>query len=199
MKSSLQCKRTVFIDLDGVMVDWFGGVADLIGDDPNIFRDIYLNDPDPKNVVNNLIQHNNVWTKILAGGPEWWADLDPLPWAAELWATMKTMGKVCVCTSSGNSKKYPETAAASSAGKVLWMGKHLDDPNNFAICPRKALLAHPDAVLIDDFERNIRAFSKAGGYGILWANQYELLEASEIQWRVYIKNVCDLMRSHKTY
>jgi len=200
MKSSVYFKRSVFIDLDGVMVDWYGGAANLIGD-PNIFRDIYLTDPDARSKAVNLIQQHDVWPKINSEGPEWWANLNPLPWAEELWLTMKKMGKVCVCTSSGNLKKYASTASASSAGKCLWMSKHLpqEDRNHFAICPRKHLLAHPDAVLIDDFKRNTREFSAAGGFGLLWQNQYKLLEMSEIQRRLYIDSVCDEIREYKTY
>jgi 5'(3')-deoxyribonucleotidase len=197
MKSSTPCKRTVFIDLDGVMVDWYGGVADLIGDDPHIFKEIYLNDPEASKRVNELILLHDVWGKIESGGPEWWANLNPLPWAAELWLTMKKMGNVCVCTSSGDVDKYPATAAASSAGKCLWMGRHLPegDKNRFAICPRKQLLAHPNAVLIDDFKRNTKNFTRAGGYGLLWENQYRLMNMNEIQRRVYIEMACTAIRA----
>ena len=199
MKSSPHYKRTIFIDLDGVMVDWYGGIAKFIGK-PNVLREIYLTDPDSSKKVNDLIQHHDVWGKIASEGPEWWANLDPLPWAAELWANMKKMGDVCVCTSSGNLKKYPGTASSSSAGKVLWMARHLpyEDKNHFAICPRKALLAHPNAVLVDDFRRNTRNFAKAGGFGFLWENQYRLQGLSEIQIRLYIESVCEAIREHST-
>ena len=182
-------QKTVLLDYDGVLTDFYGGAEKLVGR-PGVFRDVYLHSDDPRQGANDLLK-DGIWDAVTEAGADWWENLEALPWAKTLWTKLNEISKVCICTSFGNLVTHPTFSANAAAGKVLWTKKHLDT-NRIAICPRKELLAHPNAILIDDCERNIKAFDRSGGIGKLWMNQYEL---EQLDWESYVQGVCDAVRN----
>jgi len=74
------------------------------------------------------------------------------------------VGRENVCIATGPTK-CPE----SLAGKLEWIHKHFPEwmHRQYAITPRKHLLARPDSLLIDDYCENTDRFEAHGGHAIL--------------------------------
>lgn len=162
--------RTIFLDIDGVLADFAGGVCNLYGID----RDLaYESWPEGTyDVCDALgIDTEEMWMRIDARGVRFWEQLQPYPWAHEVFATCHEHGRVVLLTS-------PSYHWTSAAGKVAWIQRHLG-PNfrDYLIGPPKHACAHDRAVLVDDSESNVRAFTQHGGQGITfpapWNNRNE--------------------------
>jgi 5'(3')-deoxyribonucleotidase len=81
---------------------------------------------------------------------------------------------VCIATSP---TKCPE----SLAGKLDWIHRVMPPwmHRQYAITPRKHLLARPDALLIDDVEANIERFEAGGGRGVLVPRPWNRLRGQD--------------------
>ena len=143
-------KPIVFVDMDGVLADFFGAWAKLAGHDH--YKDIQ--DPETK-------------LQLVRDHPTFWIDLKPLSGASKLLgAVKKYAGSYNICS------KPLEGDPNSEPQKRLWIKKHLSAfaPNEVFITANKAAHAlQPDGtpnILIDDFGKNIKAWEAAGGIGI---------------------------------
>ena len=143
-------KPIVFVDMDGVLADFFGAWAKLAGHDH--YKDIQ--DPETK-------------LQLVRDHPTFWIDLNPLSGASRLLgAVKKYAGSYNICSTplTGDPNSEPQ--------KRLWVRKHLHAfaPNEVFITHNKAAHAlQPDGtpnILIDDFGKNIKAWEAAGGIGI---------------------------------
>ena len=78
------------------------------------------------------------------------------------------------------------------AGKALWIQKNLPDIYNqgrFYLCRRnKYFLAHPEAVLVDDHEGNYNEWVKYGGKAILVPRPWNYLKYLEPYLVEYIRS-----------
>lgn len=82
----------------------------------------------------------------------------------------------------GDDEVYLLTSTTRSpeclAGKLTWIQNNLPTflHRQYLIGPPKHLCARPDALLIDDFDKNVNAFRKAGGQALLvprpWNSNY---------------------------
>jgi len=88
------------------------------------------------------------------------------------------------------SDRWRETTSQCLAGKYNWIIDHFPNEmhRNFSMCPVKHLCAAPDALLIDDSNKNVSEFKAAGGQTILmprpWNNLHYLGD-SMIMTHVY--------------
>jgi hypothetical protein len=84
------------------------------------------------------------------------------PWLLETCAEAVGRENICIATSP---TKCPE----SLAGKLEWIHDHFPQwmHRQYAITPRKHLLARPDSLLIDDYGENADRFTAHGGHPIL--------------------------------
>jgi hypothetical protein len=148
----------VFIDIDGVLADFHGGVRQL-------FPDLPTDDAWPAGEYSFAkvlgFSANVFWSRIDEGGPAWWAGLEPYPWAFDLVRAAAELGEITLATS-------PTLSEASHAGKLRWINKHFGAGfRGYAmIACGKQILARPDALLIDDRDGPIDAFAAAGGNAI---------------------------------
>ncbi len=145
--------RTIFVDLDGVLADFHSAVARLWGKDPARIRtsewaeigEWGLSVPKP-----------DLWDRVEAQGEEFWANLEPLPWAEELWdACQAACDSVVVLTSPG-------PFAASAAGKYAWVRQHLKTKDMLIGHP-KHVCAAPGRVLVDDRASYGPSWTREGG------------------------------------
>lgn len=152
--------KAVLLDMDGVLVDFHGGILKLFGRE-----DLITDYPAGQYWINEPlgISEEDLFARLEKEGPEWWASLDQLPWALALYESLThAVGpRVYFCTS-------PTQDPASCAGKLAWMQQFIGDPEfrNFFITPAKELLAGPDVVLIDDDPDNFKKFVRSGGKAI---------------------------------
>lgn len=95
----------------------------------------------------------SVWVKV----PE----SDFFPWLLDTCAQAVGRENVCIATSP---TKDPDCLA----GKLEWIHDHCPEwmHRQYAITPRKHLLARPDSLLIDDYSENIERFEAHGGHAI---------------------------------
>jgi 5'(3')-deoxyribonucleotidase len=180
---------TVFLDLDGVLTDFMGAACTLVGLEPSYLPHIYKEHDNPRDDSNEVFSNCGVWDAITEAGSDFWANLEPLPWADLLYQELTKVSKVCICTSFGNLVTHPVFSSDAAKGKVLWIEKHLQT-NRVAVCARKELLAHPGAILVDDRLRNCKDFAKNGGSFWLWQDQFNM----DDDYAAYVKLCCDYVK-----
>lgn len=145
----------ILLDMDGVLVDFTGGVADLFGHDIDDLQDWGLWDA-------LGITKDEFWRTINNQGHEWWANLKPYPWAHELWDFLHTIAPVTVCTTPCRGLECPQ-------GKLQWLYREFGYPNdNWLMGKQKHLLAGPGRLLIDDYDPNCSAFREFMGQAIVF-------------------------------
>jgi len=140
----------VYVDMDGVLADFFGAWAKLDGKD-------HYKDIDNKEAKLHLVKEH----------PNFWIELPILPNAGKLMGFIKkNFGHYNICSSplAGDLQCEPQ--------KRLWIKKHLTafPPDNIIITENKSAYAtqadgSPN-ILIDDWGKNIAAWNSAGGIGV---------------------------------
>ena len=159
-------KPIVYLDMDGVLADFFGGVELLYGVEH--WKQL-TNDKtkDLKQEVINRIQ-----------GTDFFAVLPKFPTADALIDMVKefTGGKFSINTSPlrgdhENSAKY----------KKLWISNNIQKPDDIVVTGRKESYATDKAsgtpnILIDDRPVNIQRWQGAGGFGILYQANRDSLD-----------------------
>jgi 5'(3')-deoxyribonucleotidase len=142
-------KPRVYLDMDGVLADFFGEWSKLAGVEH--YKDI-------DNAEEKL--------QLVRDHPTFWIDLPMLPHARDLVKTVvEKYGEYRVCSTPLNGDER------SKPGKIAWLNKHFADmpPAEIVLTHNKAEHAQHDGVasiLVDDFGSNINKWRAAGGIGI---------------------------------
>jgi len=163
-------KPIVYLDMDGVLADFFGGVEFLYG----VEHWKQLTNDKTKDLKKEVI------SKIT--GTDFFAVLPKFPTADGLIDMVKkfTGGNFSINTSPlrgdhENSAKY----------KKLWIANNIETPDSIVVTGRKETYARDKAsgtpnILIDDRPINIQKWQAAGGYGILYqANRDQLTKVQK--------------------
>jgi len=156
-------KPEVYVDMDGVIADFFTEYAKLAGIESGNYRDIPPAKTDP--TLNKMV------------GTDFFARLPKIPSADQLIAmVVKLYGHYHICSSPlrgdfENSEKW----------KRVWIEKHLKpQPKDIIITPNKAKYAKQadgtPNILIDDRGSNISAWEQAGGIGIKYQADEDSLQ-----------------------
>lgn len=149
----------ILLDMDGVVADFVTAALALHGQ-PDALAAWPPGEWDMAKVLG--ISTSAFWKPIDQMGADYWAGLEPYPWAAELIALIQESAPYAILSSPGLGAEAP-------TGKIHWLRKHVK-PNfaNYLFGHQKWLCARPDQVLIDDRDKNIDQFVAAGGHGILF-------------------------------
>ena len=144
----------ILLDMDGVIADFHGAVCRLYNYDittwPRGEYDI------PKVLDLNIYD----FYEKLESTPNFWINLEPLPWMRELYDSCREVGTVTITTS-------PTSDPDCLAQKVKWLRHHFHRHfTNFMIGKAKHLMANHSNILIDDSFRNIEEFRHHGGRAI---------------------------------
>ena len=163
-------KPIVYIDMDGVLADFFGGVEKLYG----VQHWKELSSDKTKDLKQEVINRIT--------GTDFFATLPKFDSSGELISRVKdfTGGNFSINTSplrgdNENSAKY----------KKLWIQNNIEQPDEIVITGRKESYAKDKAsgtpnILIDDRPVNIQRWQGAGGYGILYqANRDSLTKVKQ--------------------
>ena len=101
------------------------------------------------------------WDQIDKGGLKYWSEM---PWMSDgktLWSYLKNKN---VKILSAPAKTIPE----SSRGKHIWVKKNLGSTDLILrSADKKQEFAKKNAILIDDYDKNISQWKSSGGIGIL--------------------------------
>jgi len=151
-------KPIVYLDMDGVLADFFGGVEKMYG----VEHWKQLTNDKTKDLKKEVIDRIT--------GSDFFATLPKFPTADTLIDMVKefTGGKFSINTSPlrgdhENSAKY----------KKLWISNNIAQPDDIIVTGRKESYAQDKGtgtpnILIDDRPINIQRWQGAGGYGILY-------------------------------
>ena len=163
-------KPIVYLDMDGVLADFFGGVENLYG----VSHWKELTSDKTKDLKKEVIDRIT--------GTDFFATLPKFPTADSLIDMVKTFtgGKFSINTSPlrgdhENSGKY----------KRVWISNNIEQPDEIIVTGRKESYAKDKAsgtpnILIDDRPINIQKWQAAGGYGILYqANKDSLTKVKK--------------------
>ena len=163
-------KPIVYLDMDGVLADFFGGVEFLYG----VEHWKELTNDKTKDLKKQVIDRIT--------GTDFFAVLPKFPTADALIDMVKkfTGGNFSINTSPlrgdhENSAKY----------KKLWIANNIEQPDEIVVTGRKETYAKNKGtgtpnILIDDRPINIQRWQAAGGYGILYqANRDNLTKVQK--------------------
>lgn len=153
----------VYLDMDGVLADFFTEYAKLAGVTDGNYKDIPPAKTDP--TLNKMI------------GTDFFARLPKFPSADQLVKmTVKLYGRYHICSSPLRGDHE-----GSEKWKKVWIQKHLNpQPVDIVITPNKAKWAKQadgtPNILIDDRGSNISAWEAAGGIGIKYQADEDSLQ-----------------------
>ncbi len=163
---------TVFVDLDGVLVDFVDSARRaLIAKgviEPISHEDMMAKWPRGNFEFHDVfnVPEGKVWGALDRLGEDFWAEMEPTADFRELWSMLSIPfrsdnGHIVVCTS-------PSKDPGSAAGKIRWMERHISKGfRAFIVTPVKHMLARPGAVLVDDSDEKVNKFREHGGQAIL--------------------------------
>jgi len=168
----------VFLDMDGVLVDFAQGVASLFGIEKSV---VEANGSEAYKAAG--VSREEFWRRIESAGNDWWETLPPYPWTHRLVSACERLGCVYVATSP------PTGTVSAGTGKMAWLRRHLPEVysgRRFFIGTDKWLLAGSDRVLVDDDMRKHAAFALAGGRAVLFPRPWnaEHLPSGADPWKL---------------
>lgn len=148
-------KFKVFTDCDGVLANFEKRFLDLHGKPFESFH------------------HEWCWEQI-NGDPDYFFKLEVMPGAPAYWAALAPFNPTVLT----GCPRHPGFDNASRAKKA-WVAKHFGSDVPVITCMSKDKHLHmvqPGDILIDDHERNLKGWRKAGGTGILFHNAQQAIE-----------------------
>jgi len=160
-------KPVVYLDMDGVIADFFGGVEKMFGVKHwKELTSVKSKGQLKQEVINRIV------------GSDFFATLPKFPTADQLIALIKsaTGGKFSILTSPliGDHEN-------SATQKKIWISKNIEKPDEVIVSGRKEKWAKQKDgtpnILIDDRPVNIDRWTAKGGFGILYqANKDSIIK-----------------------
>jgi 5'(3')-deoxyribonucleotidase len=98
--------------------------------------------------------------KLIEKKENFWFDLDPFPWAKDLYKYLSSIGDVTIVTT-------PIEDPDCARQKLAWLKYHLGITSKDVIIGGKKYLLAGNGILIDDWSNNVDKFKEAGGKAIL--------------------------------
>lgn len=155
-------KPVVYCDMDGVLVDFVGAALRL-----HRATDLYTKYPgalgtfDIEKVLG--ITQDQFWAPINEE-TTFWEDLQPTAeaeWIVETLERIYGRENVCILTA-------PALGDTCFIGKRLWLRRHFPQfITRLAYAKDKSKFASPRHTLLDDADKNVAPFIKAGGQAVL--------------------------------
>jgi hypothetical protein len=154
----------IFCDMDGVLVDFAEGAKSYLKIDPKTQASAF----------NNMWGSPQGWAKLMHDWPTFWMDLPELSQTQRLWRLIKPFHPSILTA-------IPEGWRSSGTGKYIWAKRHLPKfaghPNeefHAVLRSQKQQFAKQadgtPNLLIDDYVKNIREWTAAGGVGVLYTD-----------------------------
>lgn len=147
--------KHIFLDMDGVIVDFVSGVYKEFG------IDIHSRPPTSWSIENDIgVTERQMWSKI-DGNVKFWHSLKFYEWFYDIIDVVSEYEWSIASKPSGSS--------ASAEGKVYWLQSMFGvEFRDYHLTPNKKWLAASDRILIDDNDKNCNDWIEAGGYAILF-------------------------------
>ena len=198
MKDGLK-RFTVFLDMDGVITNWYRGFDLLFKDEisgleRDELKEFYRKNQFVEDCPSRPREYWESWKdRSNENNGQWWRDLKPLPWAKELYQSLYDcpfVEEVAFLTSPG--KDY----TLCWERKREWLKEHIGT-DNVVITPYKYHCAKPSAILIDDTQKHVDQFKEHGGQAFRWPNQEKMMDfriddLPNCGWAGNMDGVCDI-------
>lgn len=158
---------TIYLDMDGVCVDFVKKVCTLYGLPSTRYHQLMLDWPYLHPFEWNIevildTSEYNLWKMIDDAGIDFWRDLVPYNWFKFLYDELSAIAPVYFLT---KPSRNPDCVA----GKLLWLQDRFGPKfRDYIFTPHKHLLAQSGTVLIDDKISSIKSFNTHYGHGILF-------------------------------
>lgn len=182
----------IFLDMDGVLCDMHKAIfalhnrIDLLEDLTHITPQAALG-----------ISWLEVWQPVVDAGWEFWDEIEPYPWAMDLWAWANDRAPVSICSrplSLGNPEGL-ETGHCLR-GKTRWLRRYFgNDFESVVFTAEKHLVSQPGVILIDDDERYEAEFNRRGGQQIVFPQPYNRFRHAAHIPMESVQDQFDLLRS----
>ena len=174
--------HTVLLDMDGVLVDFIGGVLHLFGSDK---RDTDVKTWDGIIEVVGAKDPTTFWNKI-ASSTEFWEHLRGYPWYRTVVDLLEAKGVRLYLSTS------PTRDPNCAKGKTAWVAKHFPKlRSNLMIGKHKYLMAKEGVLLIDDSTKNNALFTAHGGAAILFPQPWNCSNLTDEPWDRFYRFVED--------
>lgn len=137
----------IYCDMDGVLCDFDRAFAEISDDE--------------KNPVAYVRKHGDAefWKVVNSGGESFWSDMKWKPDGKALWSYIKKHRPTILSA--------PGSKPESSSGKKKWLMKNVGNVHTILTkAVNKQKYAGPEAILIDDYKKNIDQWEAAGGIAI---------------------------------
>ncbi len=138
----------IYCDMDGVLVDFLGGVM----------KELDISNIASQDEIDNFLSTLQGSSKTFCSELEWVSD------GKKLWNTLKDLNTEILSACPSNCRVQPNV----EKGKRLWCKKNLGISKGINITTRKdkVKFANKKHILIDDYIKNINEWKRAGGIGI---------------------------------
>ncbi len=186
-------RPTIFIDLDGVIVDFSTPAIQKHGvtihDDSEYPTDCQWDILQACNKLrtqqgHTLLTAAEFWDAL---DYDFWYGLPLYPLARAFVNYLEHWGNTYFATT-------PTLSSECVAGKYDWVKKHFPEyRSKLIICTHKEVLAGPNTILIDDRDKNCEAFDKAGGIAILVPRPWNNFECDAENSHPY-DHICKAIR-----
>lgn len=156
--------KTIYLDLDGVCTNFVEACIGANGFDSQKVIETWKKDFRGEFRAFKVlgISNSDFWKSIEKVGEEFWSEMEAYDYFNDLYYKLSEKGQVYFLSS-------PSMSPSSLSGKLKWLQKFFGRSfQDYVITPNKELLAHKNAILIDDYPRNIEKFIQAGGNAILF-------------------------------
>jgi len=157
-------KPLIFLDLDGVLVDFVDGACKLHGINPNF--------PNHK-FWRPMISDKAFWARINSRGAKFWAELPKHSWADQIVGMARDRFKFTYFITSVDPRNL-----SAAKGKMQWLKNHFPKLCNRGIyTKKKQMCAGPSRILVDDTQKHCARWAAWGGKGVLfpqpWTTTWE--------------------------
>lgn len=173
----------IFLDMDGVVVDWITGMKVHCKMPKNIYAP-FEKKPDTlsEEALSDLFGGEEKFRKLMFTRPaDFWFKLKMFPWATRLIDRLQRNFDMAFFSSPGDN---PE----AGKGKIQWQLKHYPDIP-IILGKNKHLAASPKRFLIDDSIKKVELFREFGGFARLWPNQFAVSKLSNTAVNSLINNL----------
>lgn len=194
--------ETIFLDMDGVLYDFVGGVLRAFQLETSVYdiRTFWLqNMPGTYETEKVLsaylgkhITDQDMWDKIDVLGNTFWTSLKTFPWARDLYdLSCRLVGQENVHILSS-----PARDPVSASGKLQALANFLPPSarRNYILTKHKHYCAGDGRILLDDYPEHIDHFDAHGGYGILvpqpWNDLHMLAEKTYTHLNEKLVQLC---------
>ena len=177
--------KDILLDMDEVVTDFFGGALSALNKayDRDVTAEQFVTQYGGWDMDKYYgLTQEQFWAPI-NNNPTFWIDLEPIPWATEIYRRLSKLGRVTIVTAPSNDPNC-------SKQKLQWLDKHLGIKSDAVFLGHRKFLMAGNGILIDDRAKNVDSFVVNGGDAILVPAQWNTLGLTFDQvWSVIEKQL----------